>query len=293
MNTPSTGSTQVICSVCNGASSYAGAKDSFRLYRCSRCSFLFVWPIPNNTLDVYSDDYFTGAKKGFGYIDYDSDKRPMQSAFLTYLDLIGGFQPKPGTLLDVGAASGFFLNLARDRGWQTCGIEPSGAAVEMAKQKGLDVRQGVLAPGVFAEGSFDVVTMLDVLEHIPDPAGALATVRNILRPGGLVAINTPDSGSLWARMLGMRWHLIVPPEHICLFSKDSLRKIVGDHGFEILFDGTIGKSFTIQYIVQKLATWQQLSIWKGLASAVSNRSVGNLSFPINLHDNRFVLARRV
>ena len=75
-------------------------------------NFLFVYPLPQS-IDVYDEAYFLGAERGFGYVDYDVDKEPMVPTFLKYLELIKKSGHKKGKILDVGAATGFFLKIAK------------------------------------------------------------------------------------------------------------------------------------------------------------------------------------
>lgn len=248
--------------------------------------------MPDNTLAIYSGDYFTGAKNGFGYVDYDRDKAVMKPTFEHYLQIIQEYRRPPGELLDVGAATGYFVGLANAAGWQAYGIEPSDEAVQIATAKGLAVRNGILTQDTYPPASFDVVTLWDVLEHIPEPHGILSTVYRILKPGGVAVFNTPDSGSLWARTMGLRWHLIVPPEHVNLFSGKSLRVALEKHRFKVRDERRIGKTFTIQYVMQTLAHWQDLGIWHSMSNMLQGRRIGKLGIPINLYDNMFVLATK-
>jgi len=182
---------------------------------------------------------------GFGYVDYDQDKSKMTSTFEHYLDILATDGSEIGDMLDVGAATGFFLDLARNRGWRTVGVEPSEFAVSVAKGKGLDVRQGIVEDLAIPDNSFDVITMWDVIEHVNAPRASLAAAFRLLRPGGVLAINTPDSGSTLARLLGLRWHLVVPPEHLVLFHQESLRRLLAESNFEVTSIKRIGKRFTL------------------------------------------------
>src|SRR3954452_11248046 len=107
----------VSCTVCGNEAVPLGTKRTFCLYRCRECLHMFVWPAPHNHLDIYCEEYFAGACHGFGYTDYDRDKQPMMPTFREYLRRIEAITPAKGTMLDVGAATGFFLDLARQRDW--------------------------------------------------------------------------------------------------------------------------------------------------------------------------------
>lgn len=282
------------CHLCTHPSKFVGNRRGYPFWRCSSCDLLFVDPLPTTTLDIYTDDYFSGATAGFGYVNYDADKAPMEASFVRYVTEIDSFL-KTGErkLFDIGAATGFFLNIARNRGWQVSGVEPSSLASELARKKGLNV-----ATGIFDEnfpvppGSLDVVTMWDVIEHVPNARETVKLIHRALKPGGVFAINTPDSGSLLARLLGLRWHLVVPPEHIVLFGRKSLRVLLESEGFTVEKTTCVGKRFSVQYVVQTLAHWQGYGIWKWLSRKLLDTRLGRIGVTINLRDNVTVFARR-
>lgn len=285
--------TNPACVICEATARSSGTKGEYTYYRCQSCKHFFVWPMPTPAAlaEIYREDYFSGAGDGFGYVDYDRDKMPMIPTFEKYLDVIAKYGPHSGRMLDIGAATGFFLDLARNRGWTVHGVEPSDYAASLGRSKGIPVVTGTLdqlPPGL---EKFDVVTMWDVIEHLTEPEEALRSVHGFLKPGGLLVINTPDSGSLMAKVLGTKWHLVVPPEHLNLFHRKSLRFLLEKNGFDLLLDTTVGKQFTPQYIFQTLAHWQKLSIWQKLSDGLKGHAINRLAIPINLRDNMFVLAK--
>ena len=281
------------CPVCDQiTSNFFVKKDNFNFFKCGDCGLIFISPVPGDNLKIYSSDYFSGAKKGFGYVDYDIDKRAMSSSLNSYLDKIEKVLPQKGNLLDIGAATGFFIEMAEKRGWKTQGVEFSEYAAQKARDKKLNVKTGTFESSGLKENSFNLVTLWDVVEHLSNPKETLFSVYNILDKGGVIAINTPDSGSFVARALNKGWHLIVPPEHLFLFSQKSLSKLLKGIGFEILFIGKIGKKFTLQYAVQIMANKQKSSVLNLLAKNLQNNFLGKIIIPFSLGDNFFLLARK-
>ena len=278
--------------ICAFEAIYNGRRRSYHLYGCSSYAHLFVWPVPANSLEIYSDDYFSGAADGYGYVDYDRDKQPMVYTFEQYLDILSRFSPEGGSLLDIGAATGFFLDLAQKRQWKTFGVEPSGFAAAIGRKKGIQIKTGLLEEGDFAEESLDVVTLWDVIEHLAEPSATIRLIHKFLKPKGVIAINTPDFGSLLARALGLKWHLIVPPEHVNLFNEKSLKVLLEHGGFEAVHVDSIGKRFTLQYVFQTLAHWSGTGIFENLASRLRSLAAGRAAVPINLYDNMLVRARK-
>ena len=249
--------------------------------------------MPKRVHEIYSTDYFEGAAGGFGYTNYDADKQPMIPTFEQYLDLIEKQLPEKGKLLDVGAATGFFLTLARRRGWTVQGVEVSPHAAQMARDKGLDVRTGIIGTVEFEPQSFDVVTMWDVIEHMENPRLELDCIARLLKPSGILAINTPDAGSALAKIAGNHWHLVIPPEHLNLFTEASLRKALSQTGFDHLASLKIGKRFTTQYILHTLNHVVPGGFFAGLASKLRGTTVGEWNFAINLRDNILCLGRKM
>lgn len=277
------------CPVCAAAAPRAGRKSDYTAYRCISCKHLFLWPPPSDALTLYTENYFKGGEDGFGYVDYDLDKQPMTDSLKHYLDLLQEQAGGTGHICDVGAATGFFLDLARQRGWTVSGYEPSDYAASMARAKGLNVTTGILPRGA---GPFDAVTALDVIEHVPEPREFIRTVRSTLRNDGYFAINTPDSASTVARWMGMDWHAILPPEHLHLFNAKSLRLLLEQEGFKVVSTQWIGKRFTVQYIAQTLARWRRFAAFRSLADFLQNSRLGKIDLALNLKDNLFVIAKK-
>jgi len=140
-----------------------------------------------------------------------------------------------GRLLEVGCGSGVFLVAMRRRGWAVAGLEPHRTSTQdLRTHHGLDVRAGMLEDAPIEWGPFDAVALLDVIEHLVDPAAALAKVRALLRPGGVVIVATPNVASLEHRLFGRWWFALQPPDHLWLFSPDSLQRMVMMAGFNQL-----------------------------------------------------------
>lgn len=139
----------------------------------------------------------------------------------------------PGRLLDVGCAAGFFVQAARDRGWEACGIEPCAWLVEWGRSHVTPHLQcTTLAAARFPDATFDVVTMWDVLEHVPDPLAELQECARVLKPGGLLVINFPDFGSLSARVTGRHWWFLLS-NHLYYFTRPVMRAYLARAGFRV------------------------------------------------------------
>src|SRR5205807_6541778 len=114
---------------------------------------------------------------------------------------------------------GLLLSAARQRGWVATGVEPSSFAATYARDRHqLDVQHADLMSAQLPERHFDAIVMGDVIEHLVDPAAALARANELLRNGGLLCIVTPDAGSVVARTLRSRWWSVIPT-HVQYFTR--------------------------------------------------------------------------
>ncbi len=281
---------KIICSLCSSSdASFYTNKNNFNLYKCSSCGLIFISPIPES-IGVYDDSYFSGAEKGFGYVDYDADKEPMIPTFNKYIDILHEMGVRGGSLLDIGAATGFFMNIAKNRGFVVTGVEFSNYAAEKGRKLGLNLITGDLISQKFPDESFDVITMFDVIEHVPNPKEIIFEVKRILKKGGVVIINTPDAESLWAKVLGKHWQLIMPPEHINYFSPKNLGDYFTENGFRVILSTKIGKKFTLQYVIKMLYKWSGLRFF--LTKANSSGFLSKTYVSINLRDNFFMIVKK-
>ena len=142
------------------------------------------------------------------------------------------FAPYTDTLLDVGCATGLFLNAMQEHGWSVAGVELSNYAATYAQETfGLPVTIGTLEHAQFPDSRFNAVTMWDVLEHVIDPKITIAEVYRILQPGGMLALSLPNPASWEARIFGSGWVGWDRPRHLHLFTPTVIQKYLTDAGF--------------------------------------------------------------
>jgi 2-polyprenyl-3-methyl-5-hydroxy-6-metoxy-1,4-benzoquinol methylase len=287
-------SEKTICPVCEKKSTFFYAKkNSCDLYRCQKCGLIFVWPILRDYMKIYSENYFSGAKDSLGYADYEGDREVMSGVFRIYLGKIENFLPQKGKLLDVGAATGHFVSLAGVSGWEASGIEISEYAAEIGQGKNLQTFTGNFETYYFPENQFDAVTFWDVLEHFEKPDVAIRQARKILKPGGILALNTPDSASFVAKVFGRRWHALVPPNHLHIFSRKNLARLLAKNGFEVVETCRVGKKFSLRFIFKVLSVWQKLKIWEAAYGRATKSDWGNWKISLNTRDNIFIIAKKL
>jgi SAM-dependent methyltransferase len=200
-----------------------------------------------------------------------------------------------GKLLDIGCATGFFLEMASQMGYKAVGVEISDFASKYGSEKlGLNIINKELRAAKFQEASFDIVTLWDVIEHFPDPRLELIEINRILVKGGIIGIITPDIGALLPRILGKYWlELRRVPEHLSFFNRFSLHKFLGRCGFDVIKIGTLGKKFYINSMLNNIAF--QSSAIRDFFKLISLRPFKNMIFPITINPlyKMLVFARKV
>lgn len=286
---------KAICPACRSDDcAYLYAKDGWSIYECNVCDLSFVFPMPISTRDIYSKEYFTGGDGDHGYTDYEDEKKATARTLELFLDRIRIHTPMEGKkrLLDVGAATGFFVELASKKGFEAEGIEISDYAVIEGRRRGRRMTSGTLEQAPFDKGSFDIVTMLDFFEHLTDPRSVLSAVSNILKQDGLLVLNIPDKGSVLARILGRYWHLFIPPEHLLYFTESSLVRLALGFGFEKLESRRYVKTFPLAYVLITLSRYLKWPMVARLARSVERTWLRKIKFPIPTLDNLFIILRK-
>jgi SAM-dependent methyltransferase len=162
-----------------------------------------------------------------------------------------GLSPKDKRLLDVGCAGGAFPVAARAFGFEVAGVEPSQWLSAYARREyGLDVRQGILQPGMFPDHSFDVISLWDVIEHVPDPHSTFTLIRSLLKPDGFLWVNYPDIGSLAARLMGWKWPFWLSV-HLHYYRRPTIARQIEGAGFEIAFMQPHWQQLRLGYVMQR------------------------------------------
>lgn len=210
-----------------------GATSTFA--RCGSCSLLFVSPRPSADA-IHA--YYRAQGSGESYASLEERVRQesqlYDARFQRRLRDIGKFIAPPGRLLDVGCQMGLFMAAAQRKGWTVQGVELTlDAATEARRRTGAAIWRGEVAHAQYAAGSFDVVTCWHLIEHVLSPLALLREARRILRPGGLLALETPNIGSVNFRRQGLAWEYVIPPEHINYFDAATLGRALAKTGFDV------------------------------------------------------------
>jgi SAM-dependent methyltransferase len=193
------------------------------IWRCQSCGLGRADASGFDPEAYYNDGYFSGHLPD-GYADYLASEPILRREFARSVAFIRRYRSH-GRLLDIGCAYGFLLQEARGY-FDVCGIEVAADAAEHCRRAEFDVRTGVADEDTIRRlGTFDVITIFDVIEHLPDPGATLALCRQHLNPGGIVVITTGDFGSTVAKLCGAKWRLMTPPQHLWFFTLESMRRL--------------------------------------------------------------------
>jgi 2-polyprenyl-3-methyl-5-hydroxy-6-metoxy-1,4-benzoquinol methylase len=280
------------CPVCGSAErSPVVEQNRLQVVRCPRCAQRYVWPVPSAAVlqAIYDGAYYRGGHGSVGFSDYGSLARARRRMFGHHLDRLRPFL-SGGRVLDVGCATGDFLLVARDRGWEVLGVDPSPAA-DQARAAGLRICGGTIRDAEIEAGSLDLITFWDVLEHVPDPVGELRLAAGLLRQDGLVALTVPDAGGLTARLSGKRWFgYKTAGEHLQFFTAATLRRTLAAAGFQLLLRRPVAWSCTVGFLVDRAA------LYLGPPGRLLNRGLARTPMAGLIVDvpqvNQFAVARR-
>lgn len=159
---------------------------------CRVCSSLFqLEPIEMEELDAMlrrQPDPLTMEETGMETSETDR-----------FLESLSRYAPESGRVLDIGCGTGSVLAKLAEMGYTVEGLDANPRAVEVAQERGLDAKMGRFEEGLYEDESFDLIVCRSVLDHAPEPATLLATMDNVLKPGGLLAIEVPNAGRVFRR----------------------------------------------------------------------------------------------
>jgi 2-polyprenyl-3-methyl-5-hydroxy-6-metoxy-1,4-benzoquinol methylase len=246
------------CNLCQtDHSSALFTKDSLQIVKCPECGLIYVNPQPSEEelRTIYKNGYFNGTRQA----DYLAEKKLYAQRFRERLKDINSLKTK-GKLLDVGCAVGYFLEAARQDGWEAAGVEISSYASEVAQKSGLDVFTGRLEDAGYPDRHFDAVTLWHVLEHMRDPAACLRETHRILKDSGVLAVELPNIESKRSKKKGVHWDQLKPREHLYYFAPGTLRRSVEKAGFQVVRVSTLPKGTHIGEKLKHLG-WTKIKKW--------------------------------
>jgi len=264
----------------------AGYGRTAALRRCRSCGFVFADELPAADLAAL---YRQMRDPG-----YQAGQHARRVQMRRLLDAAQASRPGAASLLDVGAGTGLLVAEALARGLAAEGVEPSRWCVEAARRdNGVLLRCGTLRE-LAAElaGPYDIVMLVDVVEHTADPLGMLRAAAALTAGDGRLVVVTPDIGSPPARLAGrFWWHHRAG--HVCYFTRRSMRHALRACGMEAVADRPAGWRFEAAYLAQRLAALVGIGPETPLGRRLGRWSVlAGRQVDLNLHDSRMFIAAR-
>lgn len=250
----------VICPICievahydfSGRDLMFDKHERYDYFSCSNCTSVFQYPMPSleEINSFYPKNYsiydkkaqvrevgllkkaLLWRKKGYDHLKPSGWYRFLSWMASPFFQFEKPRYVKNGKLLDIGCGNGRYLLTMRSLGWNVQGVELSADGLEVCHSAGLNVHHGDLKSASLASDSFDVITARHLIEHVPDSHAFMAELARILKPGGKLIIETPNSDALGRACLGPKWFANEVPRHLILFSSTSLQILANKYGLK-------------------------------------------------------------
>ncbi len=275
-----------------------------KIVKCRNCGFIFVNPMEMSSLTL---DFEGGEKRELKYrrmkcvaeqegkhdeevINREETVRTLH--FRSRKEIIEKHL-NGGRLLDVGCGRGFFLCNFVGSNVDYLGVEPRKRIGEEAgKRVGADkIFCGTLKEAELPSARFDVVTMINLIEHLPSPADTLKEANRVMKEGAVLLIETPNVDSFVTAILGHRWHAFLESEHHCFFSARTLEKMLNKTGFSVLSTTRGNKLFSLPYLLYRLG-WYSTSLPVYLEKWLGSFNLLKKTVKIPQFDELIVVAKK-
>lgn len=272
------------CPICRGETEELGSKQGVRvqrlfcLRRCRGCSFSFVSNPCTDYAAVYDEQYYIGkgADPMVDYrFEYDHPNETIRRHdWIGIEEFVTALRPSRGSWLDYGCGNGALVRNVADRGrWNIFGYD-NGVWASKARSDGLPIlTESELAAH---RNSFDVITAIEVIEHIVDPVGFLTHLRSFARPGALLFLTTLNAKV--APQDFPSWSYVRPEIHVSFFTPKSLARSLEASGFRPYYPGfgpgweKMIRSKVLKNVgIRKNAAWQALLPWSVISRLIDAR----------------------
>lgn len=261
--------------------------NGYTIVRCKGCSLVFVQ-------NIVGREELAALYAASGDRVYSDDNSELLKYYYTILrDRIHAMKPEPGNIFDVGCSGGWFLEIMD--GWECYGCEIASADAEKARRKfGDRIFAGTLEEYPEVENFFDVITLQDVFDHLPEPFDALVKCRRMLKEGGLLIIKVHNISCLYAKLTGAGFYAILPPGHLFYFDRRTLTLAAEKAGFDVAKTEFIGHLLRISTVFLRMSRGDEHSIYYRVYSALADNPLGRMKIRKNLHDilTLFAVKRR-
>jgi len=253
------------------------------IVKCRNCDLCYVNPRLKGEKII--EGYSQGQDSTF-----ISQVRGREKTFLNGIKYIEKFT-KPGKILDIGTAGGSFLHVAKQRGWQVYGVEPNKWLSEWAwHHYGIHVQPGTIDDLNYPEEFFDVITLWDVIEHVPDPSEVLKKCHRLLKPGGMIYLNYPDYGSNAAKLMRSKWVFLLSV-HIFYFTRPTIAKMLEKTNYKVLSYRSHWQTLNLGYLISRMEPYSK-PLYKLGNTVVGLLRLKNLPFKYQLGQTGVIAVKK-
>lgn len=284
---------RVSCNLC-GADDFdivfaAGRAQSQQIVRCKACGLLYANPRTGELDDVLVARHDPTFLPQMLQREHDPrmDKESLQVRdYAGTRDFLSRLFPERGRLVEIGCGLGFLLDYFRRDGWQVEGVDPDRLMASHAERAlALVVSATTLQQAGLREGAFDVVLMMNVIEHLHDPAATLRDVHRLLKPGGVLVVETPRLDNWTARLFGARERNLACEGHVFFFTTRTLAALARQAGLAVLRCDAVGRSLTADRLLWQAGLMSRLPPLQRLLHVVSRACrLDAVRLTINLRD---------
>ena len=257
------------------------------IVQCDDCSLVYL--NPRIRKDLIIESYSSAVDPRF--IAQNEERVVTFKKSLGRLARQHGITPQTARrVLDVGCAGGAFPKAAHDLGFDVTGVEPSRWLAEQGRSLyGLDIRSGLLEDQDFPEQSFDLISLWDVIEHLPDAHAVVADIHRLLKPGGYLIVNCPDYDSLARKLLGAKWPMLLSV-HLIYFTRDTISDFLRRENFEVVEFRPFWQTLQLGYVLQRAGAY--FGVFRLLQKLTEITRLHRIPLTYNIGQS-FVLARRI
>jgi SAM-dependent methyltransferase len=289
------------CNLCGG-NDYrvvfpAGKAQSKQIVQCRSCGLMYANP---RTGDL---DLVTVANHDPTYLNemlqrsYDPRMVKERSQVKDYeatRAILADLFPARGNLLEVGSGLGFLLHFFKEDGWITTGVDPDPLGCQHARAiLGLNVIADTLPNAKCPTDAYDVALMMHVIEHVPDPCQTLSELFRILRPGGILVLETPRYDTLAFKLLGHRERSVLCEGHVYFFTTDTLEQIAQKVGFSVLRRAYVGRSLTMDRLLWNIGRISKVKAIQSKLESISRfLRLTEVRLKINIRDMQRVYLKK-
>lgn len=220
------------CPICNEyIFSKWGEVEHYSILKCNGCGLGITSPFPDEEDSAKMNQEIYQVK--YRIQIYLSKQSYFVKRYMQYIKNIKKYKEK-GRLLDIGCNIGLFLKVAQQEGFEVSGVEINKECADYGiKHFNLDIYTDYIEDIAFSDEKFDVITLFDVLEHVPDLHNFISEIARLLKDDGLLVLQSPNIDSLMATLTKSKWDWLTPPDHLYHFTPEVLTKFLISNGFNI------------------------------------------------------------